>query len=103
MGFFSKGLKNEFERAVVNEPSVFEPLTFYCIMILDLVLIRCMSLIYFLRGLEKFPQMGNITCFELNEKFNPMYTGGLFHCYMLDESISHFRGIRSILSLKFNF
>ena len=30
MGFFSKGLKNEFETAVVNEPSVFEPLTYYC-------------------------------------------------------------------------
>ena len=28
---FSKGLKNEFERAVVNQPSVFEPLKFYCI------------------------------------------------------------------------
>ena len=25
MGFFSKALKNVFERAVVNEPSVFEP------------------------------------------------------------------------------
>ena len=25
------GLKNEFEKAVVNEPSVFEPLKFYCI------------------------------------------------------------------------
>ena len=31
MGFFSKGLKNEFELATVNEPSVFEPLKFYCI------------------------------------------------------------------------
>ena len=30
MGFFSKGLKNEFEIAVVNEPSVFESLKFYC-------------------------------------------------------------------------
>ena len=30
-GIFSKGLKNEFERAVVNELSVFEPLKFYCI------------------------------------------------------------------------
>ena len=30
MGFFSKGLKNEFETAVVNEPSVFESLKFYC-------------------------------------------------------------------------
>ena len=28
---FSKGLKNEFEIAVVNKPSVFEPLKFYCI------------------------------------------------------------------------
>ena len=26
MGFFPKGLKNEFEIAVVNKPSVFEPL-----------------------------------------------------------------------------
>ena len=29
-GICSKGLKNEFETAVVNEPSVFEPLKFYC-------------------------------------------------------------------------
>ena len=28
-GFFSKGLKNEFETAVVNEPSVFKSLKFY--------------------------------------------------------------------------
>ena len=34
---FSKGLKNEFETAVVNEPSVFEPLKFYCI---------CMNFMY---------------------------------------------------------
>ena len=31
IGFFSKGLKDEFETAVVNEPSVFEPFKFYCI------------------------------------------------------------------------
>ena len=30
MGFCSKGLKNEFETAMVKEPSVFEPLKFYC-------------------------------------------------------------------------
>ena len=30
-GIFSKGLKNEFETARVNEPSGFEPLKFYCI------------------------------------------------------------------------
>ena len=29
MGFFSKGLKNEFETAIVNESLVFEPLKFY--------------------------------------------------------------------------
>ena len=31
-GICSKGFKNEFETAVVNEPSVFEPLTFHCTM-----------------------------------------------------------------------
>ena len=30
--FFSRGLKNEFEIAVVNEPSVFEPPKFYCVL-----------------------------------------------------------------------
>ena len=29
-GIFSKGLKNEFETTVVNEPSLFEPLKLYC-------------------------------------------------------------------------
>ena len=32
VGFFFKGLKDQFETAVVNEPSVFEPLKFYCIL-----------------------------------------------------------------------
>ena len=31
-----KGLKNEFETAVVDEPSVFEPPKFYCIMNIQL-------------------------------------------------------------------
>ena len=31
-GICSKGPKNEFETAVVNEPSEFEPLKFHCIM-----------------------------------------------------------------------
>ena len=30
IGFCSKGPKNELETAVINEPSVFEPLKFYC-------------------------------------------------------------------------
>ena len=32
-GICSKGLKNQFETAVVNEPSVFEPLIVYCILV----------------------------------------------------------------------
>ena len=32
MEFFCYGLRNEFEIAVVNEPSVFDPLKFYCIL-----------------------------------------------------------------------
>ena len=40
MGIFSKGLKNEFERAVVNEPSVFEPLKFYCNQLMQLCTAR---------------------------------------------------------------
>ena len=34
---------------------------------------------------------------------NPLYTGGFFHCYMLDKFVCHFRGVRSILSLLFYF
>ena len=34
---------------------------------------------------------------------NPLYTGGLFHCYMLNESICHFRDVGSVLSLLFYF
>ena len=34
---------------------------------------------------------------------NLLYTDRLFHCYMLDKSSWHFRGVRSILSLLFYF
>ena len=44
-------------------------------------------------------QFGHSECCRVN----PLYTGELFHCYMLDESIHHFRGVRSVLSLLFNF
>ena len=30
--------------------------------------------------------------------FNALYTGGLFHCYMLEETNCHYRCVRSILS-----
>ena len=35
--------------------------------------------------------------------FDPLYTGRLFHCYSLDESICHFRSVGSVLSLLFYF
>ena len=41
MGFFSYGLKNEFATDVVNEPSVLEPLKFYCTCIILACLPRC--------------------------------------------------------------
>ena len=43
MGFFSKGLKNEFKTALVNEPSVFEPLKFYCSYVFDLWTHFCLT------------------------------------------------------------
>ena len=33
MGLFSYGLKNDFETALVNEPSAFEQLKLYCIIL----------------------------------------------------------------------
>ena len=33
----------------------------------------------------------------LGLEMRPLYTGRLFHCYKLDEYISHFRGIGSVL------
>ena len=38
-----------------------------------------------------------------NDNASPLYTGRLFHSYMLDESICNFRGVGSILSLLFYF
>ena len=43
-GIFSWGLKNEFETAVVNEPSMFEPLKFYCIYNKSVMTIRFLLL-----------------------------------------------------------
>ena len=47
MGFFSKGPKNEFEPAVVNEPSVFESLKFYCIYFIEFEDRSCNDVIAF--------------------------------------------------------
>ena len=47
---FSKGLKNEFETAVVNEPSVFEPLKFYCNSTYEIVHVHIMMFMPFPLG-----------------------------------------------------
>ena len=47
MGFFSKGFEKEFETAVVNEPSVFEPMKFYWITILHDSLHAILKLLVF--------------------------------------------------------
>ena len=41
---FSRGLKNEFEKAVVNEPSVFEPPELYCIYVHFLSVSLCSTI-----------------------------------------------------------
>ena len=46
--------------------------------------------------------------FPLNEFvhnlfLNALFTGRIFFCYMLDESVCHFRGVRSVLLLSFYF
>ena len=46
-GIFSKGLKNEFETVVENEPLVFEPLSVYSINILQYI---CIYVIWHLPG-----------------------------------------------------
>ena len=52
MGVVSKGLKNEFETAKVNEPSVFEPLRFYCILLFDRTHVCACLSVNFLRILS---------------------------------------------------
>ena len=49
---------------------------------------------------DDFPTMNSM---ETGNPVNLMYTDRLFHCYMLDKSICHFMGVRSIWSLVFYF
>ena len=39
----------------------------------------------------------------LRMTFNPLFNGRLLHCYMLDASTCHLRGVWSILSFLFYF
>ena len=42
-------------------------------------------------------------CMNLYTSLKPLCIGGLFHYYMVDESICHFMSVGSILSLLFYF
>ena len=42
-GDYFRGLKNEYETAVINEPSVFDPLKFYCIREITQVLLNVVN------------------------------------------------------------
>ena len=44
LDFFFMGLKVEFETAMVNEPSVFKPLRFYCTRFFCLLLRCCLAI-----------------------------------------------------------
>ena len=44
-GIFPQGLKNEFDKAVANEPSVFEQLKFYCISVCVCISLKCKYLV----------------------------------------------------------
>ena len=39
--------------------------------------------------------------YQNGSSLNPVYTGGLFHCYMLDEFICHFRSVGSVVLFLF--
>ena len=47
-----------------------------------------------------FASVDNEACLEW-ELLYPLYTGGLFHCYMMDEAICNVRGGGSILLFLF--
>ena len=52
---------------------------------------------------ELFELLNKEVSYNDYKYYNPLYTVGLFHCYMLDKSICHFRGGGYILSLLFYF
>ena len=76
MGFCSKGLKNEFETVMVNEPSVFEPLKFnhifYFILLFSITIFSILhSTVYSSVKILEFgtPQTISIIVLEI-EKFD---------------------------------
>ena len=48
-----------------------------------------------IKHIKEIDLLNAFMCFNVY----PLYTGGLFQYYILDKSICHFRGVRSILSL----
>ena len=54
------------------------------------------------QGRSDFSLISVVHCLLFGKMvFDPLYTGILCHCYILDESTCHFRGVGSILWLLF--
>ena len=51
----------------------------------------------FLRARRAHYPLGQALRFKSESTINQLYTGGLFHCYILDESNCHFKIVESIL------
>ena len=58
------GLKNEFELAMLNEPSVFEPLRFYCIWSRDLYFCSHVIMYYLFFGVSSYIYGFVLRCFQ---------------------------------------
>ena len=54
--------------------------------------LKC-CLLQFLFGALRVKEAHLDLCYLLLLVFNPLYTGGFSHCYMLDKSSCHFRGV----------
>ena len=77
-GLFSKGLKNEFETAMVNEPSVFEQLKFYCTVYLTMAMkhvCNCVRVLAFDSDISISFQAQNVALMQACSE------GKLVNCY----------------------
>ena len=83
----STGFKNAFQTAVVNKPSVFEPLKFYC---------TCFSVRAYLTRFWQF--IGN----RLGGKWQYAGTNVAIHCHSCGNSLAiHWKANDNIVALKF--
>ena len=83
-GICSKGPKNEFETAVVNEPSVFKPLKLYCILTTCMsccimeIKVRPMAISFFFMSIFRFSRQ----IFDIQVVFKGNVHAGIFELCM---------------------